>query len=49
MSFVDSKEPQLINLGPGIATKSMKLTINETFAGLEWDDLCISEIMFEIE
>ncbi len=48
VTFLDSKDPQLINLGPGITAKTVKLTVNETFAGLEWDDLCISEIMFEM-
>lgn len=47
VNFLDTKEPQMIDLGDGIVTKTVHLTIKEAYPGTEWDDLCISEIMFE--
>jgi hypothetical protein len=47
VSFMDTKKPQLVNLGAGVTTDTFRMTIKEAYSGSEWDDLCISEIMFE--
>lgn len=47
VNFLDTKEPQMIDLGDGVVSSTFRLTIKEAYSGAEWDDLCISEIMFE--